>query len=405
MKKLFLIWSLLSSSFCAYAQKSIDSVYKKQQLSKTDVEVLFSYYTQDGNHSAITGGTGTEQLHVYAPEFSISHQSDSLNAYRLDGGVDIITSASADNIDFVKSSASRIDARTHISLGYARKLKTSNTHFGVGSGFSIESAYTSFPESIYVDHTNKANSRTISAAVQCYFDDLRWGRLDPDYHHVVSLVYPAELRGVKWFNNYGRNSYNLSLAFSQVINQRMILALFPDIAYQHGLLCTPYHRVYFLNSTEKVETLPSERIKFPLGAQLNIFAGSNVIIRSYYRFYADNWGIRAHTLQLETAIKLGPLMTITPLGRYYTQTAAKYFEPYAMHDINEAFFTSDYDLSKFSSFDLGVNVRYAPHAKLWKNYFFNDIALRYDYYKRSDGLHAHMLSTVFNINHAKMVSK
>src|SRR5437868_3431544 len=61
MKNKYLTLALLSSVLQAQGQ---DSLYKQQRISRTDIEVLFGYYTQNGNHSAITGGTGTEKLHV-----------------------------------------------------------------------------------------------------------------------------------------------------------------------------------------------------------------------------------------------------------------------------------------------------------------------------------------------------
>src|SRR5579863_686792 len=89
-----------------------DSGYKMRKVSKTEVQVLFSYYSQDGDHSAITGGIGTEWLHVYSPEFTITHHPDSTHALQLNGGIDIITSASMDKIDIdIHTGASRVSAR------------------------------------------------------------------------------------------------------------------------------------------------------------------------------------------------------------------------------------------------------------------------------------------------------
>jgi len=32
-----------------------------------DADILFSYYSQDGDHSPVTGGIGTEELEVASP--------------------------------------------------------------------------------------------------------------------------------------------------------------------------------------------------------------------------------------------------------------------------------------------------------------------------------------------------
>jgi hypothetical protein len=377
-----------------------DSTYKKQQVSRTDIEVLFSYYAQDGNHSAITGGIGTEWLHVYSPEFTLTKTTDSVRTWRLNSGIDILTSASMDNIDFVKSSASRISDRYYLNPAYSYLFKKSRTRVGLNTGFSLESAYLSFPAGLSVSHTSRSGSSEISGSLQCFFDDLRFGRISDTYP--LSLVYPVELRDTTWFNIYRRYSYNLDLAYYQVINKRMQLAFFPELVYQKGLLSTPYHRVYFDDGkTERVENLPRQRWKLPLAAQLNYFAGSSVIIRAYYRFYHDNWGIDAHTFQLELPVRISPALTLAPLGRFSTETAAWYFRPYKEHNLTERYYTSNYELSGFNSYKAGLTLRYAPHDAMGRHYFFDALTLRYSYYKRSDGLAGSILSLMLEVGHVR----
>ena len=84
MKKHYIIIGLLAASLTSAGQR-LDSAYKKQVLSKTDVQIMFSYYTQDNNHSAVTGGIGTESLQVYSPQIYIDHQRDSFNTIHIDG--------------------------------------------------------------------------------------------------------------------------------------------------------------------------------------------------------------------------------------------------------------------------------------------------------------------------------
>jgi hypothetical protein len=402
MKRIFVAAALLMAYFTAAAQKGNDStVYRKQQLAKSDIQLLFSYYTQDGNHSAVTGGTGTEKLQVFVSEFTLTHQRDSVNSGYLNAGIDVITSASTDNIDYVLSSASRVDRRFHIAGGYNRLMKKSGITAGINAGFSIESDYTSLPVGISISHDNATHTRQISASLQCYFDDLRWGRLDPDHYHPETLIYPEELRYQQWFDIYRRTSYNLSFALCQVINQRMQLAIYPELVYQRGLLSTPFHRVYFNTGELKVENLPRERWKIPLAVQLNTFIGNNVILRTSYRFYRDNFGITGHTFQLELPVKTSPFFTLSPLVRFYTQTPSRYFKPIDQHLPSEDFYTSDYDLSKFNSYKLGITGRYTPFEPIFKHSAFQEAGLRYSFYKRSDQLSAHIVSLLLDFRHMK----
>ena len=39
-----------------------ENTYQKKVLESTEVDILMSYYEQDGKHSSVTGGEGTEEL-------------------------------------------------------------------------------------------------------------------------------------------------------------------------------------------------------------------------------------------------------------------------------------------------------------------------------------------------------
>jgi len=395
MRKISLTVILFVASFGAFGQKA-DTTYSRKELARTDVQLLLSYYGQDGNHSAVTGGTGTEKLSVYAPEISLQHYFKSAGRLDFNAGVDVISSASTDRIDFVMSSASRLDRRVHAGAGYSHAFKKQGLTLGGSTAFSMESDYLSVGGGLSLNHVNHSRSREIGVAFQAYFDDLRWGRLNEDYRRPVTVVYPSELRFKEWFNIYKRLSLNVETSIYQVVNQRLSLSFYPGFVYQAGLLSTPFHRVYFNDQkTLKVENLPDERVKLPLGVQANAFLGGRWILRAYYRWYWDNYGIRAHTFDLETPVKLTPAFTLSPFFRAYTQTASKYFQPYQGHALAADYYTSDYDLSAFQSLKVGVGLRFAPFKRLGKRIDFNAVELRYAFYSRTDGLSAHMLTMLW----------
>ena len=404
MKKKYLTAGLLCFLlFNAKAQKA-DSSYQQKVVSKTDIELVYSHYLQDGNNSAVTGGKGTEKLTVYSPSVRIVHNFEEYNTIRFVGGADAITSASTDRIDAVMSSASRKDLRSYATLNYERKMKKKDLTFGVGSGFSVESDYLSIPLSISSEYVTPSKQQTYSIGFQAYFDDLRWGRINSDYWRPVKLIYPAELRDTVWFDNYRRTSYNLKLGFTQVINRRLVAGIFPEFAYQTGLLSTPFHRVYFKSIKQRVEKLPTERYKLPVSFKVNYFLGSKTILKLNYGYYWDSFGIRANSLELESAIKTSAKWMLTPFFRIYHQSAARYFQPFRQHLASETFYTSDYDLSNFESYKAGINFRYLPGRKLTKSIFFDEINLRYSYFYRSNGLNANILTLSIRFNKEKVKS-
>lgn len=391
MKKRYVIIGLLSAYLSARGQQP-ESHYVKKKLSSTDVQLMFSYYTQDNDHSAVTGGIGTEDLQVYASGLSFDWKKDSIRNLHFDVGVDIISSASTDNIDFVVSSASKTDARSHFNLGYTRFLKNGFSA-GINTGFSIESDYLSRSVALQLAHLSPDQSREWTVSVQAFFDDLRWGRLENG--HAQNLVYPVELRYKEWFNTFRRNSLNLEMGWYQALSKRIAVGFYPGVVYQGGLLATPFHRVYFNDGSRRVENLPESRWKIPVGTQLNMFLGARWIIRTAYRFYWDDFGILAHTASVEAPVKVSPVLSVAPMFRFYTQTQADYFKPYRQLDPSKDFYTSDYDLSAFHSYKTGMSVRYAPFS-IRRRTTFKEMELRYAFYKRSDGLEAHMVSLFIN---------
>lgn len=383
------IFIFLAASALAHAQES-DSLFTKKRVKSTEYEALFSFYQQDGNHSAVTGGTGTEQLKVYINKLNIIHTIDSFNLVMVEAGIDVITSASTDNIDFIVSSESSRDHRFWIAASYQKGSKDSKQVVAIRPSFAFESDYLSLGLSGWWTRRNDLNNWRYGVNVQLFADDLRWGRGNEDYRRPVTVVYPVELRDSAWFDIYMRYTFNVDFDLQHDINRRMSIGFFPGLVFQQGLLSTPFHRFYFAGATEAVvENLPRQRVKIPLGIQLNSFVGARLALQIYYRYYWDNFGIRSHTINLETPIKIIPQLTLVPFIRFYNQQGASYFFSNQTAATGEPFFTSDYDLSGFTSFKFGTGVNF---SSIDKN-FFRQISVRYAHYTRSDGLYFNQLTS------------
>ena len=120
-----------------------------------------------------------------------------------------------------------------------------------------------------------------------------------------------------------------------------------------------------------------------------------MVVRTYYRFYRDDWGINSNTASIEIPIKfaLGKF-TLFPNYRFYNQSKATYFAPFETHLSTSKYYTSDYDLSKFHSHQYGIGLRYTDIFTSLKifNFGLKSFDLRYSYYDRSDGLTASIMS-------------
>lgn len=384
------------SILSAFSQNNAtdSSAYKSRKLTLDEVNFVSGYYHQNGNNSAVTGGIGTEKLTDFANTIDLKlSKYDSKNRKHMVGfelGVDHYTSASSDKIDpRTVSSASMSDTRVYPSLSYNIQNEKKGTNFGINASLSHEYDYQSKGVGINFTKTSKDNNREFTAKLQTFFDTWK-------------VIYPYELKP----SGYGsgshsdpgttdyspRNSYSASLAYSQVLNKRLQVLFIFEPTYQKGLLATKYQRDYFTDGSERAETLPGTRLKIPLGVRANYFLGDNVIIRSFYRYYQDDWGLKAHTIELETSVKLTSFISVSPFYRFYKQNAVDHFAAYGQHAPTDTYFTSDYDLSKFTSNFYGVGVRTAPPKGVLGLQQFKAAEIRYGHYNRSNGLNSNQLT-------------
>lgn len=382
------------------------------------MDLLFSYYSQDGQNAAVTGGEGTEELTDATSSIVLRMPMNEDDILTVDVGLSAYTSASSSNVNPLdgglnvspfdaSSGESRKDLLAYINPSYQHSSDDRNSIWSANAYFSSEYDYFSIGfGGSYTKLFNEKNTE-ITLSGNVFLD--KW-----------NAIYPIELRDgffddriigngtynpiFSEFDSENRNSYSLSLSFSQILSQKLQGALFMDMVSQNGLLSTPFQRVYFsdfedfyiddFQLADNVEQLPDSRFKIPVGGRLNYYLNDLVVLRSYYRFYWDDWGISSHTASLEAPVKLTNKFTLYPTYRYYTQTAADYFYPKEQALSTYDFYTSDYDLSNYDAHQYGIGVQYKDiftSARVL-NFGLKTINLRFSQYDRSDGLNAFIVT-------------
>src|ERR1051325_2150356 len=106
MKRLFLsVIGMYIGILASFSQSNpkTDSAYKQRKLSFQEANLVSSYYHQDGNHAAVTGGIGSELLTDFSNSIDVKFlRYDKKNRKQnldVEIGVDHYTSASSDKID------------------------------------------------------------------------------------------------------------------------------------------------------------------------------------------------------------------------------------------------------------------------------------------------------------------
>ena len=376
------------------------SDYKLRKIHVDEVDFVTSYYNQNGDHSAVTGGIGTEKVTDVANSLTLNliwlNKSNNKNTLEVGFGFDYHTAASQAFVSKTGAS-SPTGTRIYPSLDWTVENAKKGNTFGIGAYYSGEFNYQSLGADLHFSQKTTDKNGEFSAKLQGYFDK-------------VTLIYPSEFEPAsttdlngngndysdgRSHHNYGsspRTTLSASLSYSQMINSRLQIMFLGDVVTQHGFLSLPFHRVYFNNGKDTIERLPSSRFKLPVGARLNYFLGDNIILRTYYRYYIDNWGIRSNTAGIEVPYKVTPFFSISPFYRFYNQSASKYFAPYEEHSPTDQYFTSNYEYAKFESSFFGIGFRLAPPNGVFGWQGLHEMEIRYGHYTQTTDLVSNVVS-------------
>ncbi len=338
------------------------------------------------------------------------------------------------------SGASRQDVWSNVNLDYSHSSDNRNTVWNADVSLATEYDYFSlgFGGGILKQFNEK--NTTLGVNTKIYLDT--WmpkypteldsylevnGNLNQGFFEGITILDQNgnastgwnPISGFKLIDNKGRNSYSLSFSFSQILNKNAQVSLFFDVVQQKGWLSNPMQRVYFADVAnyfignassinnytspnnkdvfqlaDDIERLPDTRFKMPFGLRFNYYFNEVVTMRTYYRYYFDDWGIKSHTASIELPIKISSKFTLYPTYRYYNQTAADYFAPFDENISTNQYYTSDYDLSKFNANQYGFGIGYTDiftKSHIWK-LGLKSIDLKYNNYKRNTGINANIVS-------------
>jgi hypothetical protein len=390
------------------------SNYNPRKLRIDEIDLVSSYLIQNGDHSPVTGGIGTEHVTDFSNGIDLNlvwlNQANNKNTLAAGLGYDNHTSASAAYVA-LHGGAKTSGTRLYPSLDWTiENTKTGGT-FGVGAYYSGEYNYKSRGLDLHWSTKTDDKNGEFAVKLQGYFDE-------------VKLIYPSEFipaapappagetiittasgntevlssSGQRISNSKStlpsspRTTLTAAFSYTQQINSRLQVMFLGDLVTQSGYLGLPFHRVYFNTGKDTIEKLPSSRFKLPVGVRLNYFLGDNIILRAYYRYYMDDWGIRSNTASLEIPYKVTPFFSISPFYRYYDQTAARYFAPYGVHSPTDEYYTSNYEYAKFNSGFYGIGFRIAPPTGVfgWQN--LHELEIRYGHYQQSTSLVSDVVS-------------
>lgn len=122
------------------------------------------------------------------------------------------------------------------------------------------------------------------------------------------------------------STYSLSTSLSQILAKNMVAAVSYDLEKLDGYQANPYRTV--ITATGLVpEVHPNSRLRQAFAGTLRYYLrATHTTLIGAYRFYRDDWHIRAHTPELRIVQAVGTMADASIRYRYYRQSAAYFYE-------------------------------------------------------------------------------
>ncbi len=241
-------------------------------------------------------------------------------------------------VDILSTASPETRRQVSGKLGYAWDTATLN----IGGGISDEPDY----KSHFINFDGSAN-------LNQKLTTLSWGASyttsniagSEDTNVAADLGnYPAQIRLKDNINTlYGtRHDTAADIGITQILSRDALIGGTVSFTRSAGYLSDPYkvtllafndpHQppgVGIVLTQEVLEQRPTLRNQLVFDARyIQYIAGTDAALHVDYRFFHDDWGIDAHTLDLHWYQPLGDGWMVVPGLRYYTQSAADFYKPY-----------------------------------------------------------------------------
>ena len=160
---------------------------------------------------------------------------------------------------------------------------------------------------------------------------------------------------------FDKSSDSLSAGWTQILGPRDLLDVSLSLTNLKGYLNDPY-KVVPVGTTTVPEVRPDARSRRTVVFKYGHHFLSRGALKVAYRWYGDDWSVRAHTLDLVYDQRIGGKWILTPTLRLYSQQGASF---YAFEFATpQTYMSSDYRLSDFWSWQGGIGVSYAISPQL-----------------------------------------
>lgn len=243
-----------------------------------------------------------------------------------------------------------VDAVSNASIDVvttASPYKERRNEWGVGADYTYRDTLISLAASSSKEPDYTANSVSLDVSQEVF------GGMS-----TVSLGFS---RGSDKVGRYDLGSFDKAmhwkyrLGLTQILTPRWLASANLEAVADSGYLGSPYRvaRVFGAAIPERVpRTRSSRAIKLRVLGEV----APGTAVRAEYRYFWDNWAIKAHTLEFGGSRYFGPLWLADAFVRYHAQSSALFYSDNAPGETT--YITRNRQLSDFDNAGAGAKVSY-----------------------------------------------
>jgi hypothetical protein len=314
------------------------------QLHLESVTARVTAFEQNGTgYQSQTGpvlGPGSERLTVFEPQLEIVATQGSRLRHRVWLPFDVITEASPNSLargrpDAVSGASRHLESGT---IDWSTSYKQSPVlSLLMHSGVHLENPFRSWNAGLGASRAFADQNTVVSGGVLGVFDWFDRFYIDGTRHGRAQ-----------------RSTTTGDLGVTQILTPTTVANLNYGLSAQQGELGNTWNSVPLSIGVRGPELLPTERVRHALVGRLAQFLPWNGAFRAYYRFYADGWGIVAHSVEGQLMQRLSPMFYVGGLYRFHTQTGPYFFTTLA--PVDATLRTADSDLAPLQSNTIGGKI-------------------------------------------------
>jgi hypothetical protein len=288
------------------------------------------------------GDPGSEYLTVEQPQVVITaHQGERIT-HTLWLPVDVVTAASPDALDAV-STASRTNEAAALQLA-SSYAATRTTSVGVAGGFHFEEQFRSWNVGAVFARSFAEDNSVLALSVNEVFD---W--FDKFDIHGDRLGRTA------------RSSTNANIGLTQLLSPSTVAHVDYGVTLQAGTLgntwnSVPIHVPTLPAGSVGDELLPSFRQRHAFSGRLVQWLPWRGALHASYRFYVDDWGLQAHSVEAQLYQRLTRWLYVRATYRVHQQNGVSFFTTLALSTDSPR--TADSDLAPFVAQTVGGMVAF-----------------------------------------------